>query len=85
VTLRGHGHAAHDDARYVPAELRESFAARDPIERLEATLQQEGLAEEANAVRRAVVEEIATALAEAEAAPAPDPATMERGVYAQPL
>jgi TPP-dependent pyruvate/acetoin dehydrogenase alpha subunit len=69
----------------VPAGLRESFAGRDPIERLEATLQQEGLAEEANAVRRAVLEEIATALAEAEAAPAPDPATMERGVYARPL
>jgi TPP-dependent pyruvate/acetoin dehydrogenase alpha subunit len=85
VTLRGHGHAAHDDARYVPAELRESFAGRDPIERLEAKLQQEGLAEQANAVRRAVVEEIAAALAEAEAAPAPDPATIEHGVYAQPL
>jgi len=85
VTLRGHGHAAHDDARYVPAELRESFVGRDPIERLEATLQQSGLAEQANTVRRAVVAEIAAALAEAEAAPAPDPATMEHGVYAHPL
>jgi TPP-dependent pyruvate/acetoin dehydrogenase alpha subunit len=63
----------------VPAELRASFA--DPIERLEATLQQN----EADAIRRAVVEEIAAALAEAEASPAPDPAAMERGIYAQPL
>jgi len=80
VTLRGHGHAAHDDASYVPAELRETFAGRDPIERLEAQL-----GSEADAVRRSVVEEIAAGLAEAEASPAPDPAAMEHGVYAQPL
>src|ERR671937_1032660 len=41
VTLRGHGHAAHDDARYVPAELRRRFA--DPIERLAARLLADGL------------------------------------------
>lgn len=81
MTLRGHGHAAHDDASYVPAELRQSFAGRDPIERLEATLQQD----EASAIRRAVVQEIAAALAEAEAAPRPDPAAMEHGLYANPL
>jgi len=78
--LRGHGHAAHDDASYVPAELRETFAGRDPIERLEAQL-----GSEADAVRRSVLEEIAAGLAEAEASPAPDPAAMEHGVYAQPL
>ena len=80
VTLRGHGHAAHDDASYVPAELREAFAGRDPIERLEAQL-----GPEADRVRRAVVEEISAALAEAEASPAPDPAAMEHGIYASPL
>ena len=80
VTLRGHGHAAHDDASYVPAELRESFAGRDPIERLEAQL-----GPEADRVRRAVVEEISAALAEAEASPAPDPAAIEHGIYANPL
>ncbi len=36
LTLRGHGHAAHDDARYVPDELRAQFG--DPIERLAARL-----------------------------------------------
>jgi pyruvate dehydrogenase E1 component alpha subunit len=36
LTLRMHGHAAHDDARYVPAELRSEFAERwDPVSRLE--------------------------------------------------
>jgi pyruvate dehydrogenase E1 component alpha subunit len=85
VTLRGHGHAAHDDASYVPAELRESFAGRDPIERLELRLRQDGLGAEADAIRRDVVDEISAGLAEAETAPAPDPTAMEHGVYAQPL
>jgi pyruvate dehydrogenase E1 component alpha subunit len=77
VTLRGHGHAAHDDARYVPAELREGFA--DPLERLAAQI------DDAEAIQRAAAEEIAAALAEAEAAPAPDPRRLERGVYADPV
>ena len=77
LTLRGHGHAAHDDARYVPAELREAFA--DPLERLAAQI------EDADAIQRSAADEIAAALAEAEAAPAPDPAQLERGVYATPV
>jgi pyruvate dehydrogenase E1 component alpha subunit len=84
LTLRGHGHAAHDDARYVPAELRASFG--DPILRLEARLSLDGLAESEIAARREwAVAEVASGLAEAEAAPAPDPATLEDGVYATPL
>ena len=39
LTLRSHGHAAHDDARYVPEELRDEFADRfDPVGRLAARL-----------------------------------------------
>src|SRR5919201_6818435 len=33
VTLRMEGHAVHDDASYVPKELFEEWARRDPIER----------------------------------------------------
>jgi TPP-dependent pyruvate/acetoin dehydrogenase alpha subunit len=84
VSLRGHGHAAHDDARYVPAELRARFA--DPIERLTMRLLAEGVPEvEVDAVRTAAAGEVAAALIEAEAAPAPDPSTLEHGVYATPL
>ena len=32
LTMRMHGHAAHDDMRYVPPELIERWRARDPIE-----------------------------------------------------
>lgn len=84
LTLRGHGHAAHDDARYVPAELRARYG--DPIERLAARLALDGVPPEAVADhRRAAAEEVAAGLAEAEVAPAPDPSTLEHGVYASPV
>jgi pyruvate dehydrogenase E1 component alpha subunit len=84
LSLRGHGHAAHDDARYVPAELRARFG--DPIERLAARLVADGVPQEdVDAVRASAAAEVAAALEEAEAAPAPDPATLEHGVYATPL
>ena len=84
LTLRGHGHAAHDDARYVPPEVRASYA--DPIERLAARLLIDGLTEdELESLREAAAAEVAAGLAEAEAAPAPDPATLEDGVYATPI
>lgn len=85
VTLRIHGHAAHDDARYVPDELRAAFASRDPVDRLEARLAADGIGEDELAhVREAAAREIAEGLAEAERSPAPDPATLEQGVWAAP-
>jgi pyruvate dehydrogenase E1 component alpha subunit len=84
LSIRGHGHAAHDDAWYVPEELRARF--EDPIERLAARLLLDGLGrDEIEAARRSAADEVAAGLAEAEAAPAPDPATLEDGVYATPL
>lgn len=85
VTLRIHGHAAHDDARYVPEELRAAFASRDPVDRLEARLAADGVGEnELSHVREAAAREVAEGLAEAERSPAPDPATLEQGVWAAP-
>ena len=84
VTLRIHGHAAHDDARYVPQPLRDAFAARDPVERLEARLLADGLGEEARELRASAAREIAEGLAAAEASPPPDPETLELGVWAAP-
>jgi TPP-dependent pyruvate/acetoin dehydrogenase alpha subunit len=81
LSLRGHGHAAHDDARYVPDELRAVY--EDPIERLASTLLTGGLtADQVERLRQAAADEVAAGLAEAEAAPAPDPTTLEDGVYA---
>ena len=33
MTMRMEGHGVHDDASYVPRELLEEWAARDPIDR----------------------------------------------------
>jgi TPP-dependent pyruvate/acetoin dehydrogenase alpha subunit len=68
-TMRMHGHGLHDDARYVPAEQLEQWAARDPI-----ALQSERL------VSLGVdIEAITTAVA----MPMPDPATATTGVFSE--
>ena len=86
VTLRIHGHAAHDDGSYVPEKLRAEYEARDPILRLEERLRLDGVAEETLlGLREQAVAEVASGLAEAEAAPDPDPATLEEGVYSMPI
>ncbi len=84
VTLRGHGHAAHDDARYVSAALRARFP--DPIARLEARLIEDGFGlEQVEKIRARADEEVASALEEADSAPPPDPETLLDGIYATPL
>ena len=86
LTLRIHGHAAHDDAAYVPAELRAEFAERfDPVSRLEERLRLDGLEAELERIREDSAREIAEGLAAAEASPAPDPGELEDGVWASPL
>jgi pyruvate dehydrogenase E1 component alpha subunit len=86
VTLRIHGHAAHDDASYVPQELREAYGGRDPLERLRARLALDGVtADEVAAVDAAEAAAVSDGLHEAEAAPPPDPVTLGEGVWAKPL
>jgi TPP-dependent pyruvate/acetoin dehydrogenase alpha subunit len=84
ITLRMEGHAVHDDAAYVPKALFDEFGARDPLERFQAWLQvnqdvRDGELAEIEAEVRATIER---GVAEAEASPQPDPATLMDGVYA---
>ncbi|MGB2711933.1 MAG: thiamine pyrophosphate-dependent dehydrogenase E1 component subunit alpha [Conexibacter sp.] len=87
VTMRMHGHAAHDDMRYVPPEQLAAWRERDPLERQEQRLR--ALGEDVEALRAQVTAEIDAATAEALAAPMPDPATATDGVFctreAEPL
>jgi TPP-dependent pyruvate/acetoin dehydrogenase alpha subunit len=87
VTLRLDGHAAHDDGSYMDQEqLAEYSAQRDPVERLAARLRDDGLSHsELEALRASAADEVAAGLQEAEASPAPDPATILDGVYATRL
>src|SRR2546423_390025 len=55
-TMRMHGHGAHDDMRYVPAEMVEHWAARDPIAGYDARLRDAGV--DVEAVRASVVAEL---------------------------
>jgi pyruvate dehydrogenase E1 component alpha subunit len=81
VTMRMHGHAAHDDMKYVPKEQVEEWRKRDPIERQESRLRALGV--DVDGVRAAVAAEIEAATAEALATPMPDPASVLEGVFCE--
>jgi TPP-dependent pyruvate/acetoin dehydrogenase alpha subunit len=80
------GHAVHDDAFYVPRELFEEWAKRDPLERYRNWLRSNADITDAeeeeltSQVKRLLNE----ALQRAEESPQPDPATLLDGVYAEP-
>jgi pyruvate dehydrogenase E1 component alpha subunit len=81
VTMRMHGHAAHDDMRYVPAELVEYWRERDPIERQEQRLGALGI--DVAALREGVAAEIEQAVGVALAMDMPDPAHALSGVFCE--
>jgi TPP-dependent pyruvate/acetoin dehydrogenase alpha subunit len=81
VTMRMHGHAAHDDMKYVPKEQVEEWRKRDPIERQEGRLRAAGV--DVDGLRAAVQTEIDAATEEALAAPMPDPASATEGVFCE--
>jgi TPP-dependent pyruvate/acetoin dehydrogenase alpha subunit len=81
VTMRMHGHAAHDDMKYVPKEQVEEWRQRDPIDRQSGRLTELGV--DVEAVRDEVQAEIDRATERALAAPMPDPATAMDGVFCQ--
>jgi pyruvate dehydrogenase E1 component alpha subunit len=87
VTMRMHGHAAHDDMKYVPKEQVEEWRKRDPVERQEKRLS--SLGADVDTVRESVAAEIDAATEEALAAPMPDPVTAVDDVFcvgeAEPL
>jgi pyruvate dehydrogenase E1 component alpha subunit len=79
VTMRMHGHAAHDDMKYVPTELVEEWRRRDPIDRQEARLSSLGV--DVAELRASVAAEIDRAAEEALSAPMPDPRTATDGLF----
>ena len=81
VTMRMHGHAAHDDMQLRPAEQLAAWAQRDPIERQEARCAALGV--DVEALRTEVDAAVEAATAEALAAPMPSPADATRGVFCE--
>lgn len=83
-TFRMRGHAEHDDASYVPKDLLEEWARRDPIDRLVRYMSERGLmdAEAKHEIDARVQAEVLEAARRAEESPLPDAATQLSGVYA---
>ena len=81
VTMRMHGHAAHDDMRYVPPALLSAWRERDPIERQEKRLAALGV--DVEALRAEVAREVERAAQQALEMPMPDPAGARSGVFCE--
>jgi pyruvate dehydrogenase E1 component alpha subunit len=84
VTMRMHGHGAHDDMRYVPPEMVERWAKRDPIDLYSRRLTDDfGIGqseiEDLRAEVKAYVDECAQ---KALASPMPEPDGATAGVFA---
>ena len=85
VTFRMEGHAVHDYAFYVPSELFQEWAKRDPIGRFGLWLSEHAQLGEAeqSEIENEVKALLGEAQRRAEASPMPDPAELEQGVYAE--
>jgi TPP-dependent pyruvate/acetoin dehydrogenase alpha subunit len=79
VTMRMHGHGAHDDMKYVPKALVEEWRKKDPIDRQSARVAQLGA--DVDALRGEVRAEVEEATKTALAGSMPDPATATDRIF----
>jgi TPP-dependent pyruvate/acetoin dehydrogenase alpha subunit len=86
LTLRMEGHAVHDDAFYVPGEMFEEWAKRDPLERFRDWLRENASMTDTEEEEMAadVKRLLADAVRRAEESPLPEASTVTDGVYAGP-
>src|SRR3954462_15143726 len=77
--MRMHGHAAHDDMKYVPKEQVEEWRKKDSIDRQETRLRDLGV--DTDAGRAEVREAIEAGSREALAMPMPHPATATDRIF----
>lgn len=81
-TMRMKGHAEHDDMKYVPKDMVEQWAHRDPIALFEQRLLAEGLTPpDLEDIAQRVEEELVSELASAEASPMPEGSSGRTDVY----
>ena len=85
-TLRMEGHAVHDDAFYVPKEMFEEWAKRDPVERFRTWLRENAdmTDEEEDEIRGEIKKALNDAIRRAEESPLPEADDVTEGVYAFP-
>lgn len=80
VTMRMHGHGAHDDMKYVPKALVEEWRQKDPIDRQSARMRELGT--DVDALVKEVRAEVDAAAQKALAGPMPDPSTATDRLFA---
>jgi pyruvate dehydrogenase E1 component alpha subunit len=82
-TFRISGHSAHDNADYVPDEIKEKWSKRDPILGLQKQMVEKDWASETDfkKMRAGILAEIDEAVDWALEQPYPDPSTVEDNVY----
>ena len=82
-SFRMTGHSAHDNASYVPPKLFEDWEKRDPIQRFETSLAEQGVLDESGIQKLSerVVSEIDEAVVLAEKDPYPNPEDCLTDVY----
>ncbi len=82
-TMRMLGHAIHDGAEYVPAELLTDWERRDPVDAIRTILEEAGHpAHQLDEIDSSTRAEADDAVEFALASPWPDPSTVENGVWA---
>ena len=83
LTFRVKGHAEHDNQSYVPQEIIDEWRGKDPIERYERALIDEGTATAADfeAIQQRVRREVDTATDEAERSPMPNGSDAVLGLF----
>jgi TPP-dependent pyruvate/acetoin dehydrogenase alpha subunit len=79
VTMRMHGHGAHDDMKYVPKALVDEWRQKDPIDRQSRRVA--GLGLDVDALRAEVRAQVEVAAKTALAGPMPDPATATERLF----
>jgi TPP-dependent pyruvate/acetoin dehydrogenase alpha subunit len=86
LTLRMEGHAVHDDAFYVPKEMFEEWAKRDPLERFRSWLRENAnlTDEEEDEISGQVKKMLNDAIRKAEESPLPEPEGEIVAVWATP-
>lgn len=79
TTLRMCGHGEHDDASYIPSELKQAYADRDPLLVARRQLLETGwLTEQEDETMNAEIrEEVQRAVAQAQREPSPSPQTLD--------
>jgi TPP-dependent pyruvate/acetoin dehydrogenase alpha subunit len=85
VTMRMHGHGAHDDMSYVPEGMLERWAKRDPIDRYARRLVSDhGFTEDdVERIQAEVREYVEQCAAKALDSPMPEPEMATAGVFAE--